>query len=60
MTIEMGSNAGEQPKEARDKKIVKIMEQFSHLSSEKQEEAIKFIEYLERKEGQKEGQGPVT
>lgn len=59
MTIEMGSS-DEQPKEARDKRIVKILEQFSRLLPEKQEEVMKFIEYLGKKTEQKEGQGPVT
>ncbi len=60
VTIEMGSSA-EQPKEARDKRIVKIAEQFSGLSPEKQEEVMKFVEYLfNKKEGNEAGQDPVT
>ncbi len=59
MTIEMSSNV-EQPKESRDKRIVKILEQFSRLPPEKQEGVMKFIEYLGKEAEQKEGQGPVT
>lgn len=62
MTIEMGSNDGqEQLKGAADKRILKILGQFSSLSPEKQEEVIKFVEYIQnQKEGNEAGQGPVT
>lgn len=60
MTIEMGFNDG-QPKEDWVKRRVKILKQFSDLSPEKQEEVIKFTEYLlNKKEGNEAGQGPVT
>ena len=60
MTIEMGSS-DDQSEGARDKRIVKILGQFSDLSPEKQEEVVKFVEYLFNKKGGNEaGQGPVT
>ncbi len=50
----------DKPKSERDEKIVKILEQFSRLSPEKQEEVMKFIDYLDKQAGQTAGQGPVT
>jgi len=47
----------EKPEGERDERIVKILEQFSHLSPAKQEEVLKYIDYLDKKET---GQGPVN
>jgi hypothetical protein len=50
----------EKPRSDRDEKIVKIMEQFSRLSPEKQEEVLKFTDYLEKGSAGKAGPGPST
>lgn len=59
MTIDFGFE-DKKPKGERDEKIVKIMEQFSGLSPEKQEEVMKFIEFLEKHPEEKTGQDHST
>ncbi len=59
MTIEF--NFGEEkPSSKKDEKIGRIAKQFSRLSPEKQEEVLKFLDYLERKTGEETGQDPAT
>lgn len=58
MTIDLSFD-DDQPKSEKDEKknkiIVKILEEFSHLSPERQEEVIKYIEFLEKQAVQKDG-----
>lgn len=58
MSLVLNFNERE-PKDERDKRIVKILEEFSKLSPEMQEAIIRFAEAL-IKEKKCDGQGPVT
>ena len=60
MTVEFNfdeDSAEDEKGETRDEKIVRILQLFSRLSPEKQEEVLKFIDYLDRKvNGEESGQ----
>lgn len=59
MSLNFGSG-NEKPEGVRDERIVRILERFSHLSPERQEEVMKFLDYLEKKvaDEEKSGQTP--